>query len=244
MINILEDVCKISSSIEQHFHNPKSKIITYQWAIVMSLLNRKMLRKSLLNFLILPFSLISSLSGQILLNSSAQALPGESTEEVTTWIQGHPTLRPRSGEKLFVSKNDTAAQRFTFQASVLPPGKVTFTKDRSTIRAERLNMYDGVNGVTVGRLHESLRVIYGLDIYQDYNRALVVYNYPNQSTINQARLAKTPIREALKGELRVGDRYAYWIEIAKPRDGKALNGQITVFLKSDLDKLEAELRTR
>jgi hypothetical protein len=103
---------------------------------------------------------------------------------------------------------------------------------------------DGVNGVTVGRLQESLRVIYGLDIYQDYNRAPVVYYYPNQSAINQARLAKTPIREALKGELRVGDRYAYWIEIAKPRDGKALTGQITVFLKSDLDKLEAELRTR
>ncbi|MEO3704268.1 hypothetical protein [Trichormus azollae] len=203
-----------------------------------------MLKKSLLNFLILPFSLISSLSGQILLNSSTQALPGESTEEVTTWIQGHPTLRPRSGEKLFVSKNDTAAQRFTFQASVLAPGKVTFTKDRSTIHTERLSIYDGVNGVTVGRLQESLRVIYGLDIYQDYNRAPVVYYYPNQSAINQARLAKTPIREALKGELRVGDRYAYWIEIAKPRDGKALTGQITVFLKSDLDKLEAELRTR
>jgi hypothetical protein len=105
-------------------------------------------------------------------------------------------------------------------------------------------MYDGVNGVTLQRLEESLRIIYGVDIYQDYNRAQIVYDYPNQSAINQARLAKTPIREALTGELRVGDRYAYWIEIAKPREGKALSGKVTVFLKSDLDKLEAELRTR
>jgi hypothetical protein len=212
--------------------------------MVMLLLNRKMLKKSLLNFLILPFSLIPWLAGEILLNSLAKALPGESTEEVTTWIKAHPTLKPRSGERLFVSKSDTAAQRFTFQASVLPPGKVTFTKDRSTIRTERMTMYDGVNGVTTQRLEESLRVIYSLDIYQDYNRAQVVYDYPNQSAINQARLAKTPIREALKGELRLGDRYAYWLEIAKPRQGKALSGQMTVFLKSDLDKLEAELRTR
>ncbi|MBD2294709.1 hypothetical protein H6G06_14770 [Anabaena sphaerica FACHB-251] len=203
-----------------------------------------MLKKSLRNFLILSCSFIPCLSGVMLLNSPAQALPGESTEEVLTWIQAHPTLRPRSGERLFVSKSDTAAQRFTFQASVLPPGRVTFTKDRSTVRTESMTMYDGVNGVTVQRLEESLRVIYSPDIYQDYNRAQVVYEYPNQSAINQARLAKTPIREALKGELRVGDRYAYWIEIAKPREGKALSGKVTVFLKSDLDKLEAELRTR
>jgi hypothetical protein len=210
----------------------------------MLFIDRKMLKKSLRKFLIFSCSLIPYITGEILLNSSAQALPGESTEEVITWIQAHPTLRPRTGEKLFVAKSDTAAQRFTFQASVLPPGKVAFTKDRSTIRHERMTMYDGVNGVTIARLEESLRVIYGTDIYQGYNRAQVVYEYPNQSAINQARLAKTPIREALTGEIRVGDRFAYWIEIAKPREGKAVTGKVIVFLKSDLDKLEAELRTR
>ncbi|MFM2060982.1 MAG: hypothetical protein RLZZ507_652 [Cyanobacteriota bacterium] len=214
------------------------------FSMVMLFVNRKMIKKYLRNFLIFSCPIIPYVSCEILVNSPAQALPGQSTEEVITWIQAHPTLRPRSGERLFVSKSDTAAQRFTFQASVLPPGKVTFTKDRSTIRTERMTMYDGVNGVTLQRLEESLRIIYGVDIYQDYNRAQIVYDYPNQSAINQARLAKTPIREALTGELRVGDRYAYWIEIAKPREGKALSGKVTVFLKSDLDKLEAELRTR
>lgn len=203
-----------------------------------------MLEKYLRNFLILSCSLIPYLTGEILLNSPAQALPGDKTEDVMAWIKAHPTLRPRSGEKLFVSKSDTVAQRFTFQASVLPPGKVTFTKDRSVIRSERMTMYDGVNGVTIERLEEALRIIYGADIYQDYNRAQVTYKYPNQSAINQARLARTPIREALTGELRVGDRYAYWIEVAQPREGKAINGRVTVLLKSDLDKLEAELRTR
>lgn len=203
-----------------------------------------MLKKFRLNLLILPISLVSWLCVGILTNSQADALPGQSTEEVGTWIKAHPTLRPRAGEKLFVQKSDTAAQRFTFQASVLPPGKVTFTKDRSVIRSERIAMYDAVNGMTLQRLQESLRVIYGLDIYQDFKRAQVVYEYPNESAINSARMARTPIREALKGELRVGDRYAYWLEVAQPREGKAFTGQMTVLLKTDLDKLETELRNR
>ncbi|QLE55713.1 hypothetical protein [Nostoc sp. TCL26-01] len=203
-----------------------------------------MLQKSRLNLLILPFSLVSWLCLGILTNSQADALPGQSTEEVGTWIKAHPTLRPSAGEKLFVQKSDTAAQRFTFQASVLPPGKVEFIKDRSRIRSERIAMYDAINGMTLQRLQESLRIIYGLDIYQDFKQAEVTYEYPNQSAINSARMAKTPIREALKGELRVGDRFAYWIEVAQPRTGKAFTGQMTILLKNDLDKLEAELRNR
>ncbi|MBD2359116.1 hypothetical protein H6G41_31775 [Tolypothrix sp. FACHB-123] len=202
-----------------------------------------MLKKPLLTFLI-PVSFFSWLAVGMLADSQANALPGQPTEEVTTWIQAHPTLRPRSGERLFIQKSDTAAQRFTFLASVLPPGKVAFTKDRSMIRNERITMYDAVNGMTSDRLQEALRVIYGIDIYQDFKRGQVLYQYPNQSAINSARLAKTPIREALKGELRVGDRFAYWVEVAQPKTGKAFTGQMTVLLKSDLDKLEAELRNR
>jgi hypothetical protein len=185
-----------------------------------------MLKKSLLNCLILPFSLVPWLCVGTLFDSQANALPGQSTEEVGTWIKAHPTLRPRRGEQLFVQKTDTAAQRFTFQASVLPPGRVEFSKDRGTIRTERITM------------------IYGLEIYQDYDRAQVVYQYPNQKVVNSARLAKTPIREALKGELRVGDRYVYWVEVAQPKTGKAFTGQMTVLLKTDLNKLENELQIR
>ncbi|WP_017651591.1 hypothetical protein [Fortiea contorta] len=196
-----------------------------------------MLKKLLLTVLALPVSVLTH-------NSPAHALPGQSTEEVTTWIQAHPTLRPGRGEQLFVQKSDTAAQRFTFLASVLAPGKVEFAKDRSRIRSERLTMYDAINGMTLARLQESLRIIYGLDIYQDFNRAQLLYEYPNQSVVNAARFAKNPLKEALRGELRVGDRYAYWVEIAQPKNGKALTGQITVLLKNDLDKLTAELKNR
>jgi len=210
----------------------------------MKVLNRKMLKKSLVNCLILPFSLATGLCVGTLFDSQANALPGQSTEEVSAWIKAHPTLRPRSGEQLFVQKTDTAAQRFSFQASVLPPGRIEFSKDRGRIRTERIAMYDAINGMTFARLQESLRVIYGLEIYQDYDRAQVVYQYPNQSVINSARFAETPIREALKGELRVGDRYVYWVEIAQPKTGKAFTGQMTILLKTDLDKLERELQSR
>lgn len=212
--------------------------------IPMKVLNSKMLKKSLLNFLILPFSLMPWLCVGTLVDSQANALPGQSTEEVGAWIKAHPTLRPSSGERLFVQKTDTAAQRFTFQASVLPPGRVEFSKDRSRIRTERIAMYDAINGMTFVRLQESLRVIYGLEIYQDYDRAQVVYQYPNQETINSARLSKNQIREALKGELRVGASYVYWVEIAQPKTGKAFTGQMTILLKTDLDKLESELKIR
>ena len=202
-----------------------------------------MLQKLLLNFLILPFSLVPWFSVGMF-DSAANALPGQSTEEVGAWIKAHPTLRPALGERFLVQKTDTAAQRFTFQASVLPPGKVEFSNDRSKIRSERIAMYDAINGMTIERLQESLRIIYGLDIYQDFNRATVVYQYPNESAINSARIANTPVSEALRGELRVGDRYVYWVEVAQPREGKAFVGQMTVLLKTDLDKLEAELRNR
>ena len=105
-------------------------------------------------------------------------------------------------------------------------------------------MYDAVNGMSLQRLQESLRVISGLDIYQDFQQAQVIYNYPNQSAIHSARFARTRIREAVRGKLRLGERYAYWVEVAQPNEGKAFTGQMTVLLKKDLDKLEAELRNR
>ncbi|MCP6759443.1 MAG: hypothetical protein NHB32_11910 [Fischerella sp. CENA71] len=203
-----------------------------------------MRKNPLLQVLILPFSLVPYICGGTFFADQAKALPGQSTEEVGAWIQAHPTLRPNSNEQFFIQKSDTAAQRFTFQASVFAPGKVEFIQDRSHIRSERLSMYDAINGMSFERLQESLRVVYGVDIYQDFKRAQVVYEYPTQSTVNSARFAKTPILEALQGELRLGDRYAYWVEIAQPKNGKAFTGQMTVLLKSDLDKLKAQLQKR
>lgn len=180
----------------------------------------------------------------LLFTSSASALPGQKTEQVVAWINANPTLRPGIGDGLVVRKTNTARERFTFQATVVPPGRVTFPKDKGTIRTESFTFFDMINGVTPDRLKESLRVIYGLDIYQDYERARVVYSYPTPETVELSRRLNRPLLALQQGELRLGDRYAYWMEVTNNEKGKAYNGQMTVFLKEDLDKLETELRDR
>ena len=193
------------------------------------------------------FSWWSVLSLGVLLTlggNRADALPGQSTDTVVAWINAHPTLRPGIGDGLLVTKSNTAAQRFTFQASVLPPGRVTFPRNRETIRSERISFYDMVNGVTPDRLKESVRVIYGPVIYQDYERARLVYDYPAPETIDLARRQNRPLLAQQQGQLLLGERYAYWMEITRTDSGKAFNGQLMVFLKEDVDKLETELRDR
>lgn len=176
--------------------------------------------------------------------SIANALPGQRIETVGAWINANPTLRPSIGDGLRVTRSSTPAQRFTFQASVLPPGRLTLVKDRSTIRSERMTFYDMINGVTLERLRESLRAIYGPTIYNDYDRAQLVYDYPVPATIDLARRQNRALLEQQQGELRLGERFAYWLEITNTESGKAFNGQITVFLKEDLKKIEAEVRDR
>lgn len=175
---------------------------------------------------------------------SAVALPGQSVDEVTTWIQGHPTLKPSSGEKLLVRKAETPAQRFTFQASILPPGRIGSPANSALIRSEQITFFDIINGVTRNRLEESLRVIYGPEIYQDYEQARVAITYPGIEEINRSRNQPNQLLTALQGELRVGDRYAYWVEIVRNKRGLNYSGQLTVLERRDVTKLEAELRNR
>ncbi|NES25782.1 MAG: hypothetical protein F6K41_44540 [Symploca sp. SIO3E6] len=179
-----------------------------------------------------------------LFTNPAKALPGEKTETVTAWINAHPTLRPGIIDGLRVRKSETAAQQFTFKASILPPGELTLVKDKGTIRHERLAFYDQINGVTFDRLQESLRVIYGLAIYQDYQRARLVYDYPTPETIDLARRQERPLLAAQEGQLLLGERYAYWMEVTNTESGKAFYGHLTIFQKEYLDKLETQLRDR
>lgn len=200
---------------------------------------QKRKKNSLLPFIVLLFPFTVPL-----VPSTANALPGQSTDAVAAWITANPTLRPGIRDGLRVTKSSTPAQRFTFQASVLPPGRVMPPKDRGTIRTERMTFFDAINGITLDRLRESLRVIYGATVYEDYDRAQLVYDYPVPNAIDLARRQNRSLLELQQGELRVGERYAYWLEITKNDGDKAFNGQITVFLKEDLGKLETELRDR
>jgi hypothetical protein len=174
----------------------------------------------------------------------AYALPGQTVEEVTAWIKTNSTLQPGPGETLMVRKSDTPAHRFTFEARLMPPGRATATGGRAIIRSEKISLFDTVNGVSRDRLENSLRVIYGPDLYQDYQQAKVMYQYPNSQMVNESRNQAMPLLEATQGEIRQGARFAYWIETVQPQNGKAQNGRISVFLPEDIGKLQAELQGR
>ncbi len=179
-----------------------------------------------------------------LLAGRAQALPGQSPDEAVVWIQANPTLRPVRGEKLLVRKSDTPAQRFMFSASPLQVGRASSGSTGGIIRTEEISFFDMQNGVTRDRLQETLRIIYGPTIYQDYAQAKTLYTYPTQKTLDQSVNRDTPLLAAIQGEVREGDRYAYWLEIAQQQNGFAYTGKIIVFLRDDLPKLEGELRNR
>lgn len=172
------------------------------------------------------------------------ALPGQTADEVAAWIQANPTLRPGLGERLLVRKSDTPAQRFTFLASPIPPGLATPIGPIGLIRSEKISLFDLINGVSRDRLEESLRVIYGLDIYQDYAGARTVYQYPTPEMVAAGQRQNEPLLSLLQGELRLGNRYAYWVEVANTRGGRPQTGHISVLLPQHLDTLEAELRNR
>ena len=165
------------------------------------------------------------------------ALPGQTINEVEAWIQAHPTLRPEPGERLLVRYSDTPAQRFVFQASVFSPGQIGLTGGGSVIRSERLQLFDMINGVTFNRLEESLRSIYGADVHSDFRRSVTVYAYPNETTPPSRNSALL-----LKGELREGVRYAYWVEIASNPEGVIYTGRIHLLLKEDLPALQEHLQ--
>ncbi|NJR66713.1 MAG: hypothetical protein HC772_17615 [Leptolyngbyaceae cyanobacterium CRU_2_3] len=189
--------------------------------------------------LLSPFGLFSAL-----IHHPALALPGQSVEEVAGWIQTHPTLQPESGETLLVRKSDTPARRFTFEALTTSPGRAANNLSSSIIRTERISLFDTTNGVSRDRLEDSLRVIYGDDIYQDYQQAQVVYQYPTPQMLSEAQNQAAPLRGSIQGEIRQGGRFAYLTETVQTLSGEAYTGQISIFLIEDVNKLEVELQGR
>lgn len=174
----------------------------------------------------------------------AQALPGQTRTEVTAWINTNPTLRPAQGDGLTVQRFNTAARRFAFVASVLPVSSLISLRENNVIRKEQISFYDVVDGISTNTLEESLRTIYGADIYQDYIRARITYQYPSREQVELARRQNLPLLAARQGEIRLGDRFGYWLEITKGEDSLVANGQITVFLREDIFPLENELRSQ
>lgn len=172
----------------------------------------------------------------VLSASPSWAIPGQTVALAETWMRNNPTLRPSPQERLAINRLVAPGQRFTFQASVFPVVGVSPAENRRQIRTERFSIVDHANPITGDRLDESLREIYGQEIFNDYRQAAVLMRYP-------ARGFRPAPGEnlVLRGEVREGDRFAYWQEIAYDQAGTAYLGRMAVFLKDDLPLLQAQL---
>ncbi len=169
-------------------------------------------------------------------------LPGHSVNEVKTWMQGHPTLRADSREGLRVHRADIPSRRFTFQASVFPVGGFQDApsdddiwasqgqRDFSIVRREEFILVNYDQPVTLVRLEESLRTLYGPDTYADYRRAQPIYNYG------------LDVSTAIQGEVRLGGLYAYWLELTPDANGVVTIGKLNVLLSEDVERLQNYLQ--
>jgi hypothetical protein len=175
---------------------------------------------------------------------SAAALPGQSSDEVMQWMKSNQGLIPAPGERLTIRRSNGPAQRLIFEASPMAPGRIMPGQSKGKIRTETLSLFDILYGVTEARLEESLRSIYGSSVHRDFQTAKVLYAYPSEEAVRQAVKANQPIAAALKGELRQGQNFAYWIEIARNKEGLNYSGKVMVFLPEDLPKLEGEIKGR
>ncbi|MEA5448921.1 hypothetical protein VB780_10105 [Leptolyngbya sp. CCNP1308] len=165
-------------------------------------------------------------------------LPGQTVNLTESWIRNNPTLKPGPNERLAINRLVAPGQRFTFQASVFPISGVAPDQNPRQIRSERFSLSDHANPITVERLDESLRAIYGQEIFNDYRQATVLLRYPARG------MRPTPTDNpnlVLRGEVREGERFAYWQEIAYDRAGTAYLGRMAVFVKDDLPALQTQL---
>ena len=176
----------------------------------------------------MPIAAVASFWLAFGLAQTAQALPGQGSDEVLLWMKANPGIRPSSTEKLTVQRSNGPSQRMSFEASVLSPGRIMPSRTGGRIRSETLTLFDMLYGVSEARIEATVRSIYGLEVHRDFQTAKVIYAYPTIKAEATALRANQPIAAALKGELRQGKRFAYWTEIVRNRDGLNYGGKVVV----------------
>ncbi|MEL6602965.1 MAG: hypothetical protein AAFP20_07030 [Cyanobacteria bacterium J06614_10] len=180
------------------------------------------------------------------LSPAALALPGQTVEEAEAWMQAHPALRARPSERLSIRRNDTPSQRYTFHASLFGPGGGSgeslllrrHSGETILVRSEKFTLVDIVRGVSLPRLEDSLRSLYGAEIYADYRRAQSVIVY------SPGRPEDRGTSQALRSHLLEGERFAYLIELLPNADGNIQTGAVTVMLREDVPAIQEGLRNR
>lgn len=178
------------------------------------------------------------------LTTGAAALPGQSVDEAAAWMQAHPTLRAEPRERLSLRRSDTPARRYTFHGSVMGPGSSGEGLLRSNseqpvmVRSEKLTLVDMVSGVSIARLEDALRSLYGAEVYADYRRSQSVFVY------SPSRPEDRGTQRAARAQLSEGNLYGYLIEVIPDPDGTIYTGSVTVMLKEDTSNLAEALRSR
>ncbi len=180
--------------------------------------------------------------------AGAVALPGQSVREAEAWMQAHPTLRAEPRERLSIRRNDTPSRRYTFHASVFGPreqlaggsGGSLLARRNSTepmmVRAEKFTLVDLISGVSINRLENALRTLYGAEVYADYRRSQPILIYsPDQGD-------RSDTQRSSRAQLSEGDIFAYLIEVMPNPDGTIHTGGVTVMLKADVPALVTALR--
>lgn len=188
-------------------------------------------------------ALTATLSG---FTKSAIALPGQTMEEAEAWMQAHPTLRADPRERLSIRRNDTPSRRYTFHASIYGPGGSTGESllvrkqggELIMVRSEKFTLVDLINGVSLERLEDSLRNLYGAEVFADYRRAESVLVY------SPGRVEDRGTERAIRAQILEGDLYAYIVEIIPNPDGTVNTGTVSVMIKDDLPELRTALRAR
>lgn len=180
------------------------------------------------------------------LASTAAALPGQSVQEAEAWMQAHPSLRATPGERLSLRRNDTPSRRYTFHGSIFGPGSssgesllVRRNSDQPrVVRSEKFTLVDVISGVSIARLEDALRTLYGAEVFADYRRSqsVLVYSPGRPEDRGTQRVARAQLFE--------GELYAYVIEVMPNPDGTISTGGVTVMLKEDIPALREALRSR
>ncbi|MEL7051972.1 MAG: hypothetical protein AAFV85_26540 [Cyanobacteria bacterium J06634_6] len=180
------------------------------------------------------------------LATSASALPGQTVDEAAAWMQAHPTLRALPSERLSIRRNDTPSSRYTFHGSIFGPGggsdqSLLVRRRRGEsiqIHSEKFTLVDIVRGVNISRLEDSLRNIYGAEVFADYRRAesVIVYSPGRPEDRGTAR--------ALRSHLLQGELYGYLIEVLPNTDGTVQTGSVTVMLRENVPAIHEGLRSR
>ncbi|MEL7353386.1 MAG: hypothetical protein AAF171_13500 [Cyanobacteria bacterium P01_A01_bin.116] len=180
------------------------------------------------------------------LGSAANALPGQTVDEAKAWMQAHPTLRATPRERLSIRRNNTASRRYTFHGSLMGPGQTNdvglmLTRDSETpvvVRSEKFTLVDVISGVSIERLEDSLRMLYGAEVYADYRRSQAVLVY------SPGRSEDRGTERAQRSQLLEGDLYAYLIELLPNEDGTVETGAVSVMLKEDVPAYREAVRSR